>query len=441
VPPFLIGCAVAVVLLCLLLLGGRAAIRWFFLKNKSPSELAEFERFRTVPVSFPSEWVKPKAPAPELSAAIARTTQEWEKISKPLADLQSQVEVARRAKSPGSSSDINTSIAQIATLSASALVATSETVHRPDYELILGSNFLSVQTLAKAAGARASTEANLQHWDAACQSALLPFYMSRREPASNLVTHLVAVAIQSLGSRSLGEVASLCPESQPLQQALSELNALHDSIVLNVLDRADLVDILSALRAYEAEGLPVSLEPGKPVQFYQNQVSRYRRRFLEAQLAKIPLGAARDEIERELSRTPLPAAELLYRMALPEFVYLMEAPNFVEAQTRERVSAARIDLVRLYLAQRIEQLRGASVTSSPKVLAAKYLPTEPLDPFTGKSWLRGVTYLWSESRQQFYSVGPNYQDDGLATEYEPTNGTISSGDIPTPGAGAKATRP
>lgn len=46
-----------------------------------------------------------------------------------------------------------------------------------------------------------------------------------------------------------------------------------------------------------------------------------------------------------------------------------------------------------------------------------------MDPFPGQPF--------REKDGVRYSVGPDYVDDGMAVEYDPTNGTISAGDIPT----------
>ena len=55
-----------------------------------------------------------------------------------------------------------------------------------------------------------------------------------------------------------------------------------------------------------------------------------------------------------------------------------------------------------------------------------YFSTIPVDPFTDKP------FLWSQDsagRPFAYSTGPDFIDNSVKLVYDPTNGTISSGDI------------
>jgi hypothetical protein len=241
-----------------------------------------------------------------------------------------------------------------------------------------------------------------------------------------MLTHLIAVAMQSIGARQIGAVARECPDSNVLRRGLDALNSIYDSIVLNVLNRADVLEVISQLLAQRAEGLPVSLEPGKPLLYYQKQVWRNNRRFLEIQISKLPYGHPyRAGLERELANERL-VVRVWYTF-VPEIGFSIGRPNVMEAETRERVSRARIDLVRLLIAQRIRELNSEDVTTSSKQLAESLNFTDPVDPFTG------LSYKWSEARREFYCAGPNKSDEGMHVEYDPTNGTFSSGDVPTPG--------
>ena len=51
------------------------------------------------------------------------------------------------------------------------------------------------------------------------------------------------------------------------------------------------------------------------------------------------------------------------------------------------------------------------------------LPKEPKDLFSEKS------YNLNAEKNIFYSIGPDKDDDKCAITYDPTNGTLSNGDI------------
>jgi hypothetical protein len=97
-------------------------------------------------------------------------------------------------------------------------------------------------------------------------------------------------------------------------------------------------------------------------------------------------------------------------------------PNFEEASIRQKVSTARFHLTQLALAERVAQLEGAHSPAAPRDLVPKHLATEPLDPFTSAPFPRSAT-------GDFYSPGPDGRDDQCAVTYDPTNGTLSPGDI------------
>jgi hypothetical protein len=86
------------------------------------------------------------------------------------------------------------------------------------------------------------------------------------------------------------------------------------------------------------------------------------------------------------------------------------------------LAQARFDLARLALAERVAALEGGAPVAAARDLAPKYLSTTPADPFTSGAFARTAGGV-------FYSVGPDRQDGQGAPVYDPTNGTLSTGDI------------
>ncbi len=100
-------------------------------------------------------------------------------------------------------------------------------------------------------------------------------------------------------------------------------------------------------------------------------------------------------------------------------------PNFVKAEAQFTIRDARIRLARVTVA--LEEYRNATGAYPGSLLALvpRYLPENPLDPFSGKL----LPYSPTREGYQLYSVGPDGTDQSGAVQYDPTNGTLSSGDI------------
>ena len=98
-------------------------------------------------------------------------------------------------------------------------------------------------------------------------------------------------------------------------------------------------------------------------------------------------------------------------------------PNSLQAHTRERIAKAKFDLARLALTSRIELLDSGYSSALDEELITKYLSKPPEDPFTG------TMYLWDTQDRTYYSLGPDKSDNYNGVSYDPTNGTLSMGDV------------
>lgn len=415
-----IGCAFVALIFGLFVCAFRPVVRWFYLHDKPADVQLAAQKFMTEPQNFPVAWtVSPKVHN-ETNSKTGEFVRKWQTIAGPLCALQEQLRAGTSLQDA-----LSTHVA-IAALAGPVVTFTSETVHRSGFVLTLPSSGLAYQSIARATGSIAVDEAHKGDYAEALEAAMLPLYMSRRPVASNLLVHLIDVALQSLATPYVVTVAADCPDGALLKRALDELDVLRPQIVLNVLSRGELLEVLGELQQFKARGLAVSLQPGKPLVFYYQQIWKYKRQVLEEEIGQEPLGSPlREQLEHEL---------LLFNWQfrwqssiIPEIAYLMNQPNFTEAVTREQVATARIDLVRLFIAQRIEALTGATGgTTSPQEIVKKHFTNEPRDPFTG------IDYKFDGREQSFYSVGPDKADDGNWIEYDTTNGTLSQGDLPVP---------
>ena len=167
--------------------------------------------------------------------------------------------------------------------------------------------------------------------------------------------------------------------------------------------------------------------------------------------------------------------ELLVVVAIIAILAAIALPNFLEAQTRSKVSRAKADLRTLATALEAYCVDENAYPPGPPALAERfrrmkplttpvsYLSTIPRDPFASTDpavvgphrwriglYNYGAMPLDSASRWALASDGPDRQDDcggllfypgytsglffgGVAgfdyTLYDPTNGTVSRGDL------------
>lgn len=102
-------------------------------------------------------------------------------------------------------------------------------------------------------------------------------------------------------------------------------------------------------------------------------------------------------------------------------------PNFLEADVRFIVSKAKLRLTQLATALEIEEKLNGQYPSALSDLAPKYFEKMPVDPFSGEPF----KYARSADGRDYklYSVGPDKVDGGGDTQYSPSNGTVSGGDL------------
>lgn len=104
----------------------------------------------------------------------------------------------------------------------------------------------------------------------------------------------------------------------------------------------------------------------------------------------------------------------------------MIGPNLREALTRQGVADTRFQLVRMAAGARHYFLRTGGFSKS---IGEFNLPTSgtitPRDPF-GEGPLRSVE---NPKGLVCYGVGPNQKDEGGTITYDPTNGSVSPGDV------------
>ena len=98
-----------------------------------------------------------------------------------------------------------------------------------------------------------------------------------------------------------------------------------------------------------------------------------------------------------------------------------------EAITRHKVADARFQLLRMALAAKYHRAQTGEFPSSHQQILP-FFPAESIkDPFT----VNDPILIRKESHDELiiYSVGPDKTDDKATFSYDPTNGTVTAGDI------------
>lgn len=142
--------------------------------------------------------------------------------------------------------------------------------------------------------------------------------------------------------------------------------------------------------------------------------------------------------------------ELLIVIAIIAILAAIAVPNFLEAQVRSKVSRSRTDHRSLATAIEAYYVDNNAYPPSIEILhqgAVKYLSTSFTDPYAASPNIPMRYLIGPEALQRakesglvppdyqdssfwiVYSVGPDGVDDGGRILYDPTNGTVSRGDI------------
>jgi prepilin-type N-terminal cleavage/methylation domain-containing protein len=145
--------------------------------------------------------------------------------------------------------------------------------------------------------------------------------------------------------------------------------------------------------------------------------------------------------------------ELLVVMAIIAILYAVAVPNFLEAQSRSKVSRVKADMRSMATGIEAYYVDNNAYPPNAEILwqgPVKYLSSPFADPFAD---YKGTPFKYVVGRPAIekaieagylppdypvtdnneiwllYSPGPDTTDDGGAIVYDPTNGTISSGDV------------
>lgn len=116
----------------------------------------------------------------------------------------------------------------------------------------------------------------------------------------------------------------------------------------------------------------------------------------------------------------------------PDWFENWDGQSASEKYVRKMTADAKFENMRTALAARDHQLRTGALPRNANELGPLMPQGPPADPYSSEPLkIRAHDSTSAPSAVSCYSIGPDGRDDGATIEYDPTNGTISRGDIIT----------
>lgn len=256
---------------------------------------------------------------------------------------------------------------------------------------------------------------------------------------SVLITRLIAVSLRKTGVEIFHYAVDECDNPEILKNALQRQRELipftpliPDNMNVAVTDQLGVVrvyhrigvDAPKNLEDYSGRQifglgfkmnadyreniiLPTLTDPGE-IENIESQIDTYRTG-ASAFGARVP--GVKYILGNLVSR---PVSAILFAMAVP---------NFQEANARDKVSIIMGDILHLETALKLFRLETGQEPESLDEVVNAYLDKIPKDIFSEKK--EPLKF----NNGKAYSIGPDKTDQGAKIQYDPTNGTLSGGDI------------
>jgi tetratricopeptide (TPR) repeat protein len=295
-------------------------------------------------------------------------------------------------------------------------------------------NFLATQLSAKALCVEGRYFESLGKHREALENYLTVLAMGRdyMSPGNTFISHLIGLAVTSVGTSQIrAEVATGKLSAPDLERCRARLDAIDKTYppTLETFRSEELCrrwDIERIRKDGNAESLitELKLAPEQAAEFRQaakdiDRVEADHERIWDfiLQNAETPWWKqGQEETRKELEGLVKASHPLVANSIL----------NFQEAGARWCTTRAGLRLARVATALEIYKAANGKYPASLDALTPAQVGTEPpIDPFSGKP----LRYRLDGDRYALWSIGPDSADNAGETIYDPTNGTMSQGDI------------
>ena len=446
------GCLLFLLVICtilvVLIMGVKLFIHYRAFSHLSPEQRQEYEKWLHEKIIFPSEDIIVLPFEQSTIQASTALKEQWDKHDKAALQLAQQYNTIKNTE-PGDlpESDI-IALKENLTTFQPLLEAFRSVIDQPDYEIealletinsgvptgIPVPNFLSIQSIVKICALQSMVLSLEGRHKEAFEYAGYIIKASRTHKYSLLISRLIGIAVYTIGAHVWHSAVVQCNDRNLLQETLTMQNQLrHPEEFITSEIPMMIQDAIGTIRIAQRKGIQANIQG-----MTGRQITAESFRIQAEYLEKVVLPYTNDAVQRSAlqkaisgyrigeagagggCRTPRTfAARLVGSFARPVF-YSIAVPNFGEASTRGRVSISKFELLRMFTASKIYRLEHGKNPAAPSDLIPKFFPTTPEDPFAQN--FKAINHM-------FYSVGPDGIDQKAAVPYDPTNGTISSGDI------------
>jgi hypothetical protein len=429
-------------LILIFLVGVKIFIEYYATRQMTPRQKKMFKEFRTKKYYFAPEDLN-ASPFTSSTLAVRDAYQEiFKEHEKSLNDTYNKFEAIRKQEGKTTTTVAWENFCRDAPSAESVLAVFEKLVSQPDYELDCLSvelnindsfhfdfpipNFLYCVIVARMLQIRARAFLAEGKMSETLDTTAFIFRSSRTHHCSILIERLISIYFLRVGLQILYETTQQCDNPILLHRALEILQKsepVHDLVEKD--EDISITDSIGIIRQAKRLGITVDIQGKTALEIARAAFSDIPAAYLE----KCFLPTVRDEMQRTMIKGKLADYKrdvsflegdmrslkgLIIKICSPYYyslIFSLQKCDFDDIYSKWRFVRVRIDILRCFMEQKIIALEHkGEIPQIPKDVfssAGEPLHTKPV----------------------IYSMGPDGVNQQAGIYYDPTNGTISSGDI------------
>lgn len=418
------------------------------LSRMTPEQIREFKKWRSEKLPLKNADLEVQ-PLQESTLQILKTFGEkWEEHQSKAGELSERYRDYRRREPKERNPETLDILVNEMEPIKDLLDSFTDVVNQPDYEIDVmvfykdipttggfpAPDFHIFQTMFNLLSMQSDYFSSQGNFSEAFRSAETVIRASKSHRYGTIISRLVSCYGLSIGSKSWYRAVNQCGEISLLRETYERMKVLSPPLLFDKDKNLIVTDTLGMIRIAMSGGVEGNIEnmTGQEI-FGENQ--RIQADFLE----KIVLPNILDNAEKLAIEKTINSYREMHEIfsgkewkknifsrwtseQIMAILYTVTAPNFQEAIIRETVSRARYDLLLLNTARKLYTLEKGKESESLNDLVPDYLSVLPKDPFTPEGKDYGIKYY-------IHSIGPDQLDQNCTILYDPTNGTVSEGDL------------
>jgi|GEM_PF-1393735 len=436
------------VLLFLVHLGLRIFVEQKVFSKMGPGGEKDYKKWVTEEVIIDPSEIKAPPFLPETEKAAQNFREQWEELKERALDISSKYRDYLRSEDKPTT-QLEALFKELPEMQP-LLSAMEELSQQPDYEIealaagqkpeevknIPFPNFLSWQVTQKLFSLKSYKLLLEEDFSGALEHAEKIIRCSKTHKYSTIIANLIGIAGYSIGAKAWIKAVDDCDDPALLKKTLDQQNMLapQEPFFDPDLDPS-VLDNLGTIKTAHRYGIQGDIR-GKTGRELWGEAFLVEARFRE-QLILPHLTDPKDiewqekMIQNNRQTSALFGGEIknikglgyaLMSGILDPVFYNIARPNFSEMGTRDRVSRAKFDLLRIHTAWKLFTLEKGEEPKTLEDLCPEYLPEPLIDHFSKAGEILRIDPFP-------YSIGPDQIDQKTNIFYDPTNGTLSLGDV------------